>query len=84
MTMSWAASILVLGSVIAFTSSLVTQTNDPTGQTCIVMVDGIERPLILHTDAVMVRACIGTLKAELKFVGRLLRGFEKSKRATLL
>jgi hypothetical protein len=32
----------------------------------------------------MVRACIGTLKAELKFVGRVLRGFEQGKSATLL
>jgi hypothetical protein len=82
--MSWAASILVLGYVIAFTGSLVTQTNDPAGQTCTLAVDSIERPLILHTDAVMVRACIGTLKAELKFVGRVLRGFEQGKSATLL
>jgi hypothetical protein len=82
--MSWAASILVLGYVIAFTGSLVTQTNDPAGPTCTVMVDGIERPLILHTDAVMARAWIGTLKAELKFVRRVLRGFEKGKSATLL
>jgi hypothetical protein len=75
--MSWAASILVLGYVIAFATSQVTHTTDSSRQTCTVIVDGIERPLILHTDAFIVRAFIGTLKAELKFVGRLMRAFEK-------
>lgn len=75
--MSWAVSILVLGYVIAFAASQVTRTTDSSRQTCTVIVDGIERPLVLHTDAFIVRAFIGTLKAELKFVGRLMRGFEK-------
>jgi hypothetical protein len=55
----------------------VAQTTDSSRQTCPVIVDGIESPLILNADAFMVRACIGTLKAELKFVGRLMRAFEK-------
>ena len=75
--MSWAASILVIGYAIAFAASLVAQTTDSSRQTCPVIVDGIESPLILHADAFMVRACIGTLKAELKFVERLMLGFEK-------
>jgi hypothetical protein len=81
--MSWAESILILGYVIAFAASLVAQTTDSSGQACTAIVDGIESPLILHTDAFMVRACIGTLKAELKFVERLMRGFEECKIATI-
>jgi len=75
--MSSAASILVLGYLIAFAASQVTQTTDSSRQTCTVIVDGIERPLILHTDAFIVRAFIDNLKTDLKFVGRLMRGFEK-------
>jgi hypothetical protein len=70
---SWLASILV----ISYIASLVFSSELPAKprQTCTVIVECLEQPVILPTNALLHRAVVVTLKTEVKFLGRLLHKY---------
>jgi hypothetical protein len=72
---SCAASILVLGYAVALTISPTLQASHANRQPCTVIIDCVQRPVILHTNSFLHRAFVLTLKGELKFFGNLLHHF---------
>jgi hypothetical protein len=72
---SCAASILVLAYAIALMISLPLQSSHANRQPCTVIIDCVERPIVLHTNSFLHRAFVLTLKGELKFFGNLLHQF---------
>ena len=69
---SWAVSILVFGSIIGLAVSPNLEATQSPQQTCTVIVDCLHAPIILHTNSLLHRAFVVTLKSELKFIGHLL------------
>jgi hypothetical protein len=72
---SCAASILVFGYAVALTMSPPLQASHADRQPCTVIIDCVERPIVLHTNSFLHRAFVLTLKGELKFFGNLLHQF---------
>jgi hypothetical protein len=70
---SWAASILVIGYLVALAISPAL--THSTRQTCTVVIDCVQEPIILHTNSLAHRAFVIALKGELKFFGNLLHRF---------
>jgi hypothetical protein len=70
---SWVASILVISYIASLAFSSVLPATPQ--QTCTVIVECLERPMILPTNALLHRAVVVTLKTEVKFLGRLLHKY---------
>jgi hypothetical protein len=72
---SWAESILVIGYIASLVSSSALPITQASRQTCSVIIERLQRPVILPANAFLHRAVVVTLKSELKFVGRLLHKY---------
>jgi hypothetical protein len=65
----------VLGYAIALAISPPLRASHANRQPCTVIIDCVERPIVLHTNSFLHRAFVLTLKGELKFFGNLLHQF---------
>jgi hypothetical protein len=73
---SWVASFLIIGYIVNLVFSSALPTACSSQQTCtVVIVESLKQPVILPTNAFLHRAVVVTLKAELKFMGRLLHKY---------
>jgi hypothetical protein len=72
---SWAVSILVFGYIVALAISPALPIANSPRQTCTVIVECLQQPLVLHTNSFLHRAVVIVLKSELKFLGHLSHRF---------
>jgi hypothetical protein len=72
---SWAISILAAGCIGSLAISAGMPSARSSKETCTVIVDRLQRPVILPTNSFLHRAVVVALKSELKFLGRLLHKY---------
>ena len=72
---SWAVSILVFGYIVELAISPALPIASSPRQTCTVIVECLQQPVVLHTNSFLHRAVVIVLKSELKFLGHLPHSF---------
>jgi hypothetical protein len=72
---SWAVSILVFGYIVELAISPSLPIANSPRQTCTVIVECLQQPVVLHTNSLLHRAVVIVLKSELKFLGHLPHSF---------
>jgi hypothetical protein len=68
---SWAVPILVFGYIVELAISPALPIANSPFQTCTVIVECLQQPVVLHTNSFLHRAVVIVLKNELKFLGHL-------------
>jgi hypothetical protein len=68
---SWAAFILVCGYIVQLDISPALSITSSPRQTCTVIVECLQQPVVLHTNSSLYRVVVIVLKSGLKFLGHL-------------
>jgi hypothetical protein len=72
---SWAVSILVFGYLGELAISPGLPVASSPRQTCTVIVECLQQPVVFHTNSFLHRAVVNVLKSELKLLGHLPHRF---------